>query len=158
LKHPKWIKDYLLKKFASEIVEGAQVVDIGAGSGQYRKYLTHCEYISLDLKDACDIRGDAHRLPFTNDVADVVLCMEVLEHCVDPFTVMEELGRILKPSGVLLLSVPFLYPEHDTPKDYWRFTWSSIPIILKNDFLVVAKYKTGFGSLYVGWFVVARKI
>ena len=151
----RWIKDYLFKKYAPEI-QGT-VIDAGAGSEWHIKHLSHCEYISIDLKGGCDIRGDAHKLPFADAIVDGVLCMEVLEHCVDPFTAMEEISRILKPNGLLILSTPFLYPEHDTPTDYWRFTWNSIPRLLKDNFITVAKHKTGFGPIYAGWFVVAKR-
>lgn len=151
----RWVKDYLFKKYTPEI--HGTVVDIGAGSEWHKKHLLHCEYISLDLKVGCNIKGDAHRLPFADAVADGIICTEVLEHCVNPFTVMEEISRVLRPNGLLILSAPFLYPEHDTPMDYWRFTWNSIPKVLKNNFLIIAKHKTGFGPIYVGWLVVARK-
>ncbi len=64
----------------------------------------------------------AERVPFANRSFDTILCTEVLEHTIDPFTVMREFARVLKPGGYLLLSVPFIYPIHESPYDHWRFT------------------------------------
>ena len=78
---------------------------------------------------------------FADAITNGVLCMEVLEHCVDPFTVMEEISRVLKRNGILFLSTSFLYPEHDMPADYWRFTWNSIQKLLKNNFIMLQSIK-----------------
>lgn len=77
---------------------------------------------SLHGIQAADVICFAERLPFPNRTFDTILCTEVLEHTVQPFEAMQEFGRILKPGGHLLLSVPFIYPIHEAPHDYWRFT------------------------------------
>jgi SAM-dependent methyltransferase len=51
-----------------------------------------------------------------------VLCTEVLEHSGQPFEVLKEIKRILKPGGHVILSTPFIYPLHEPPNDHWRFT------------------------------------
>lgn len=71
---------------------------------------------------AANIISYAETLPFASYSFDMVLCTEVLEHCQQPFQAMQEFARVLKPCGHLLLSVPFIYPVHEVPHDYWRFT------------------------------------
>lgn len=51
-----------------------------------------------------------------------IFCLSVLEHCDQPFTMAENLTRLLKPDGWLCLSVPFAWQIHAYPNDYWRFT------------------------------------
>ena len=46
----------------------------------------------------------------------------MLEQVNDPTRVMSEISRVLRPAGVLLLGVPFLYRIHSPPNDFWRFT------------------------------------
>ena len=81
----------------------------------------------------CDIDGDIASLPIKNTCVDGVICLEVLEHVTDPFKAVDEIYRILKPKGQVLLSVPFLAPyhgksllnqnfSHDSYPDFWRFT------------------------------------
>jgi SAM-dependent methyltransferase len=55
------------------------------------------------------VRGSVHpRLPVADGAADVVIMSELIEHLVDPDSVLEEAWRVLKPGGTLLLSTPNL--------------------------------------------------
>lgn len=72
-----------------------------------------------------DIVGDIHNLPFENNSKEAILCLAVLEHVENPIKAMDELHRVLKPGGKLLIYVPFLYYYHAHEGyygDYWRFT------------------------------------
>jgi SAM-dependent methyltransferase len=68
------------------------------------------------------VYGDAHCLPLRNASVDAVACYEVLEHVVDPVHALRELARVLVPGGVAECSMPFLYPIHDAPHDFQRWT------------------------------------
>ncbi len=63
---------------------------------------------------------------------DVVVCTEVLEHTLDPFSAVRELYRILKQNGTLLLSVPFNFRIHGPLPDCWRFTEHGLRQIMKD--------------------------
>ena len=56
-------------------------------------------------------RGDALRLPFPDGAFDKVICAEVLEHLADDSSAMAELARVLRPGGLLAISVPRYGPE-----------------------------------------------
>jgi SAM-dependent methyltransferase len=71
---------------------------------------------------AADVINYAENLPFSDQSFDTILCTEVLEHTRRPQQVLQEFARVLKPGGYLLLTVPFMYPVHEAPHDYWRFT------------------------------------
>lgn len=53
---------------------------------------------------------------------DYILITEVLEHTLQPFDVVKELYRILKPNGIVFLSVPCNFRIHGPLPDNWRFT------------------------------------
>jgi len=68
------------------------------------------------------VRGNLEMLPFASDRFDTVLCNAVLEHVKSLDGVMEELARVLRPGGHLILAIPFLQPYHEAPTDFRRFT------------------------------------
>lgn len=65
-------------------------------------------------------------LPFDTASFDTVLCTSVLEHVDNPEVAMGEIARVLRPGGHALITVPFLYPTHEAPYDFQRFTHHGI--------------------------------
>jgi SAM-dependent methyltransferase len=61
-------------------------------------------------------------LPFDDKSFDTVLLTDVLEHLPEPASTLNEIARVLRPDGKLLLGVPFLYWIHEEPHDYHRYT------------------------------------
>jgi SAM-dependent methyltransferase len=55
----------------------------------------------------------------------------MLEHAKDPKACLEEMNRVLKPNGVLIITVPFNNEMHSKPHDYWRFTKYGMDLILR---------------------------
>lgn len=118
-------------QLASQRLQDGQIVlDAGAGEAKHRRYFKRGRYLALDAGygDAAwnysglDIRGDLEHIPLRNGSVDCILCMVVLEHTQDPRLVLREFARVLKPGGSLVMVVPFLWEEHQTPHDYFRFT------------------------------------
>jgi SAM-dependent methyltransferase len=77
-----------------------------------------------------DVLGSAVALPFPNAAFDSVLCTQVLDDVPQPASALNELARVLRPGGVLLLTVPQSWGEHDLPHDYWRFTEPGLRYLL----------------------------
>lgn len=120
--HPLWRS---LEKVLSSC-EG-RVLDVGCGMQPYRPMLGArvVEYVGVDREGELSnptIVGSAEALPVEDASFDVVLCTMVLEHVVDPRKAMIEARRVLKPNGRLILTVPSVWPAHEAPHDYWRFT------------------------------------
>ncbi len=55
--------------------------------------------------------ADGLKLPFCNSSFDKVICSEVLEHIPDYRRILKEIDRVLKPDGLLAISVPRAWPE-----------------------------------------------
>jgi SAM-dependent methyltransferase len=90
-----------------------------------------------------DYIGDVHHLPMIGDAMfDVVLCTEVLEHLHSPHEAIAEFRRILKPGGMLILSTRFVFPLHETPVDYFRYTRYGLEFLLKEFEIVELKEET----------------
>jgi SAM-dependent methyltransferase len=130
--HPQWLMGGNESKIRAlrQKAKGT-VLDIGCSTRWIEDHLPlGCVYIALDYPatglamygSRPDVFADASRLPFGNDSLDTVVLFETLEHIADPIVAISEAFRVLKPGGYLLLTVPFLYPLHDEPFDFTRFT------------------------------------
>jgi SAM-dependent methyltransferase len=89
-----------------------------SGKADVRRWL----YLNISPTVAPDILADGAHIPLAAEAIDTVFCNATLEHVKNPMQVMQELSRVLRPAGVLLLGVPFLYRIHSAPNDFWRFT------------------------------------
>ena len=91
------------------------------------------KYIGSDMRSGqnVDVVCNGHNLTFADHSMDVVLCLNTLEHDDDPFRTMHEIDRVLKPDGIVILSVPFNFPIHAYPNDYFRYTPEGVKILGK---------------------------
>lgn len=64
--------------------------------------------VDIDPTSKADLIADIHSLPLEDNIADQITCYEVLEHLQSPRDAMKEIARILKPGGVLIVTVPNL--------------------------------------------------
>ena len=106
--------------WAAQAAEGRTVLDAGCGTGYGSKLLAEGgarRVVGVDIAQAIlesvaptmpeSVRlqpGDLRKLEFDDDTFELVVCFEVIEHLEDPFSVLDELVRILTPDGVLLIS------------------------------------------------------
>jgi SAM-dependent methyltransferase len=67
---------------------------------------------------------------------DIIVCTEVLEHTINPFLAVNEIHRLLKWGGMLLMTTPFNFRIHGPLPDCWRFTKYGINALLK-DFEII---------------------
>jgi O-antigen biosynthesis protein len=105
--------------WATPWVEGKAVLDAGCGVGYGTRLLAEhgpARLVGVDIsaealaqapaESAELVEADLRELPFEADSFDVVVCFEVIEHVDDHERVMEELRRVLRPPGILLISSP----------------------------------------------------
>lgn len=149
--HPQWFA-YLFEltryKRVGQLAAG-RILDIGCGRQSLSRYLkASTAYFSLDSQETgltwynakpCTF-GDAENLPFTNESFDTVVLLEVLEHLPNPLIALQEGQRVLKKGGLLVLSTPFLYPIHDAPRDYQRWTQYGLEQLIRHSGLVVQNF------------------
>ncbi|MEK9131677.1 MAG: class I SAM-dependent methyltransferase [Patescibacteria group bacterium] len=99
-----------------------KILDVGSGGSSYHRFFPNRITVDIDPGRKPSIVADVHDLPFADNEFSIVLCTEVLEHTKDPRLAVGEMMRVLKKGGILILTTRFVYPLHDTPHDYWRFT------------------------------------
>ena len=75
---------------------------------------------------------DGEHLPFDSGSFDAIYTSDVLGHVQNVPAWLKELNRVLKPGGVLIVASPFIFPIHDLPNDYWRFTPKALTFLMKD--------------------------
>lgn len=130
-KRDKWI----IRKL-KEIPNDLTLLDAGAGNMIYKEYCDHLNYISqdfgeyddLDFEEGLQVKGwhskkvdiisDIVSIPLEDNSIDVILCSEVFEHIKDPIKALGEFARLIKHSGILLLTAPVCSITHMAPYYY----------------------------------------
>jgi SAM-dependent methyltransferase len=129
-----------------------KLLDFGCGRKPYENIFRVKEYIGIDIKQSghdhtlskVDIYYDGKHIPFENDHFDSVYCGEVLEHVFTPDETITEIKRVIKKGGVMLLTIPFCWNEHEIPYDFARYTSYGITHLLeKHNFEIISINKTG---------------
>ena len=129
-----------------------EILDFGCGSKPYESLFKNAKtYLGVDVKvsghdhknSKVDYFYDGKNLPFPNESFDAVVSFEVFEHVFNIEEVLQEIHRVTKPNGNLLLTIPFAWDEHEIPYDFARYTSYGITHILeKNGFKVIELKKT----------------
>lgn len=147
------VRKRLLESFArlAPLLKG-NLIDFGCGSKPYKSLFDVSEYIGVDyenpghphLNEQIDVFYDGKVLPFEHDRFDAAFSSEVFEHVFNLPEIIKELNRVLKTNGLLLLSCPFSYCEHEVPHDFARYSSFGIRHLLEqNGFEIIQQEKTG---------------
>jgi SAM-dependent methyltransferase len=128
--HFEFVLEDAVIEFAAATPQGSLVLDAGAGESRHAKHFGHCHYVPVDLAigDASWNYGhlaalaDLAALPFPDDCFEAALNIVTLEHVREPARVVQELARVLRPGGRLLLIAPQEWEVHQSPHDYFRYT------------------------------------
>lgn len=121
-----------------------RLLDVGCGSKPYRELFKVTEYVGLDIdspssrqRAAADVYYDGARFPFDDARFDSILCNQVLEHVFNPDPFIGEITRVLSLEGRLILTVPFVWDEHEQPHDYARYSSFGLRSLLERNGLQV---------------------
>ena len=120
------------------------VVEIGADPqyGHEQHLSGAARYVPTNIEGPCELQVDATAMPFGDGALDAVLCVSVVAHIRRIEAAFEELTRVIRPGGMLLLTVPFCWPvcfEHD----FWRLTDQALIALLGDDFEIVELDRLG---------------
>ena len=127
-----------------------KILDVGCGTKPYRELFNCTEYVGLEIDSEqnrkskqADYYYDGVTFPFANASFEGVLCNQVFEHVFTPDKFLSEINRVLKVNGKLLLTVPFVWDEHEQPYDFARYSSFGLKSLLeKGGFEVVQQRKT----------------
>lgn len=145
--HPQWLSNryhrHSRKMLAT--LDQATILEVGSGNSQLDSLIRPSNHlIKVDYpitnkrySSTPDIFADAVKLPVKGECMDAALLLEVAEHIAHDEDSIKEIYRVLKPSGVFYFSVPFIYPMHDQPYDFRRYTIHGLNnLLLENGFTI----------------------
>src|SRR5262245_45566614 len=100
------------------------------------------DYVGLDVRPGpgVDLVGDVEALPQADGSVGTVLALSTFEHVRHFWRGFEEVRRVLRPGGALLVACPCYFHLHAHPHDYWRFTPDALKLLLED-----------YPSKVVGW-------
>lgn len=139
-----------LDRFIAAHASRGRTLDVGAQAGPYAAHFP--QRVALDIRRGPGVHvvGDAQALGIKDAAFEVVLCTEVLEHLPEPQKAIDEFFRVLAPGGVLLLTTRFVFPIHDAPHDYFRYTKYGLRYLLRRFEIVELQEETdAIGTLAV---------
>ena len=120
-------RDWILDAIRRHKTHSMQcALEIGPGSGVYlptlaslfdkvvaadiaSAFLAQARHLAHNHTNVKVIEDDIVRSTFASESFDLILCSEVIEHIEDSAAALAQIGRIIKPSGVLILSTPQKY-------------------------------------------------
>lgn len=155
--------DHKIRAFAKGI-RNKRILELGSGKSERGTYPYSSkqffdpsnDFVQSDIEASyghCIV--DATTMDF-QDEFDIVLCLSVLEHVFDYARALANIYCALKPGGMIAVCVPFSYPLHDEPKDYWRFTEHALHKLLA-DFEEITLSYSGLRRYPTAYFATARK-
>lgn len=131
-----------------------KLLDVGCGTKPYENICDNVnEYIGLEIDDEgnrlhkfADILYDGKIIPCKDKKFDSILSSQVFEHVFNPNDFLKEINRVTKMGGVFLMTVPFVWDEHEQPYDYARYSSFGLKHILSvNGFEIVEHRKSNNG-------------
>lgn len=135
------------------------VLTIGAG-GEIHQLLSQFSVqnnfsilsFDIDPERKPDLIGDICTYNFQAEQFDVIVMSEVLEHVYAPHLALKVIHLALKENGRLILTTPFIFPLHDRPHDYFRYTKFGLKYLLRHFAEVSIKERNSyFEAIDVLW-------
>lgn len=123
----QYVDEFLTRKIETA-KPGKKLLDVGGIKkdlrGAFDISSRQLDVIAINISSSkgLDVLADARQLSLRSDFFDWVVCSEVLEHVDQPSKVLQEIFRVLRPGGNLLITVPFLFRIHADPNDVGRYT------------------------------------
>jgi SAM-dependent methyltransferase len=147
----------------ADLLEHGVILDLGCGVKPYESLLARPgdRWVGVDNPPTmqgsygrltqADVFADCHQLPFADGYFDSVICTQVLEHVPEPERVLRETARVLRPGGVLILTAPMVWPLHEEPYDFFRYTRYGLRHLLGSAGLeVIREVQRGRGASALG--------
>lgn len=158
LSHPLYFIRKGLYNNISEIASNfkGKLLDFGCGAKPYKELFVNVdEYVGVDFNseghshkdEVIDFYYNGEVLPFENNTFDSIFTSEVFEHVFNLKNILNELNRVLKIDGRVLITCPFVWEEHEIPNDYARYTQFALKNLISNAGFEIIEFKKSGNTL-----------
>ncbi len=98
-----------------------------------RPLFSELEFVGCDMRNGPGVDKvlDLHAIELADASVSTVVTMDTLEHVEYPRQAINEIVRVLKSNGILIISSVMKFPIHGYPNDFWRFTPEGFRSLLK---------------------------
>ena len=99
-----------------------------------RPFFPNKEYVGCDMRagPGVDRIVNLHNMEILSESVGTILILDTLEHVEDLRSALDEVYRVLKPDGIVVVTSVMNFPIHEYPFDYWRFTPEGFKSLLKH--------------------------
>lgn len=127
-----------------------RTLDVGCGQKPYEHLFNVTSYIGLEIDTSDNRRNkkadffyNGTEFPFRDGEFDSLVMNQVFEHVFTPDSFLSEVNRVLKVDGVLFMTVPFIWDEHEQPHDFARYSSFGLGSLLeRHGFEVIEQRKS----------------
>ena len=119
------------EKYKDLVGSGDKICELGCGLSPFLSGVDFKEKVGIDFSETTLLKAselnptidyypaDVTKVPFHDNYFDAVVAGEVIEHLEEPQKLLDEMERICKPNGIIVLSTPNL--EFEDPEHLWEF-------------------------------------
>lgn len=143
------------QKFLKKFKKGSLMLNVGAGV-----HRPHPDIVNTDIfyYEGIDLVANAEELPLASNSVDAIVCESLLEHVPNPKKIVTDMYRVLKPGGQMYIVIPFVYPFHACPNDFYRWSITGLKELLKDGEIEKIGTRAGPSSALTGqlgtWFAI----
>ncbi len=134
---PPWDK-FKIEKLRDLIASSSAILDVSASLRNFKAFLPDMTgravtTVDIDPEINPDVIADICDLHmFESSTFDGIICLAVLEHVYDPIRACEELSRVAKDGAKCFAYVPWMWPYHQSPKDFYRFSSDAVRYLFRS--------------------------
>jgi SAM-dependent methyltransferase len=141
------------------------VLDIGCGQKPYEDLFLVSRYIGLEIQNQKENRHtkadyfyDGYTFPFKDSEFNSILTNQVFEHVFNPSDFLGEINRVLELDGTLLITVPFIWDEHEQPNDFARYSSFGLKFLLEKAGFEILEHRKSVCDVRVVFQLIAAYI
>lgn len=121
-----------LKRLFEENKSKKKTLIMHCSDAPFQHFFPNRIKVADNKEEEPDIIVDYYNLPFKDEEFEIVICTGLLEHVKEPYKLIQEMKRVLKKGGMLLLSASSAFSIHEAPNDYFHFTPYGLKYFLRD--------------------------